>query len=260
MIALDDAAWGAPWRHIRVGEKLILGMGLVLTALIGPAWPTAPLVAVAAVAATLGPARIPLRTLTIAFAGPLLFILIGSISVAISVGSPPSNAWFTIGPLLITTASALNGLQLFARSSAGTLAVLLIATTTPMVDLLGWVRQRGVPGPLVEVASLIYRLLFVLLDTVVAMHAAQVARLGDAPLGRHSFKRRMNTAANTMGTLLIRSWDRAVRLTDGLAARGIEGDLITLPRRMPSSPRFLAATGAVLGGIWLLTFLWKVLS
>ena len=84
--------------------------------------------------------------------------------------------------------------------------------------------------------------------------------LGDAPAGPDPFKRRMNTAANTMGTLLVRSWDRAARLTDGLAARGIEGDLITLPRRMPASSRFLAAAGALLAGIWLLTVVWKVLS
>ena len=104
------------------------------------------------------------------------------------------------------------------------------------------------------------RSLFVLLDTALAMHVAQVARLGDAPAGPKPFKRRMNTAANTMGTLLVRSWDRAARLTDGLAARGIDGDLITLPRRMPASPRFLAAVGVLLGGIWLLTIGWTVLS
>ena len=260
MIALDDAAWGAPWRHIRVSEKLLLSMGLVLTALIAPAWPAAPLVALASVVATLGPARIPIRTLATGFAAPLVFILIGSISVAFIVGRAPAEAWFQLGPLSLTTASVLNGLQLFARSAAGTLAILLLATTTPMVDLLGWARQRGVPGPLVEVASLIYRLLFVLLDTALAMHVAQVARLGDAPAGPKPFKRRMNTAANTMGTLLVRSWDRAARLTDGLAARGIDGDLITLPRRMPASPRFLAAVGVLLGGIWLLTSGWTVLS
>ena len=61
MIALDDAAWGAPWRRIRVGEKLLLAGGLILTALIAPPWPAAPLVAVAAVALNLGPARIPAR-------------------------------------------------------------------------------------------------------------------------------------------------------------------------------------------------------
>ena len=235
-------------------------MGLVLTALIAPAWPAAPLVAVASIAATLGPARIPVRTLLTGFAAPFVFILVGSVSVAFIVGQAPSEAWFRFGPLSLTTASALNGLQLFARSTAGTLAILLLATTTPMVDLLGWARQRGVPGPLVEVASLIYRLLFVLLDTALAMHVAQVARLGDAPAGPKPFKRRMNTAANTMGTLLVRSWDRAARLTDGLAARGIDGDLITLPRRMPASPRFLAAVGVLLGGIWLLTIGWTVLS
>lgn len=260
MIALDDAAWAAPWRHIRVGEKLLLGIGLILTALIAPAWPTAPSVALASVASALGPARIPVRTLAIAFSAPLVFILIGSISVGIIVGTPPSDAWFALGPLSMNQASALTALQLFARSSAGTLAVLLLATTTPMVDLLGWCRQKGIPGPLVEVASLIYRLLFVLLDTALAMHAAQVARLGNAAAGPRPLKRRLDTAANTMGTLLIRSWDRASRLTDGLAARGIEGDLVTLPRRLPASPKFLVRSAALIAGIWLITVLWKVLS
>lgn len=260
MIALDDAAWAAPWRHIRVSEKVLLSMGLVLTALIGPAWPVAPLVAGAAIFLTLGPARIPARTLLIGFAAPLSFILIGSISVAFMIGTVPADAWFHLGPVSVTAASVLNSAQLFARSSAGTLAILLLATTTPMVDLLGWARQRGVPGPLVEVASLIYRLLFVLLDTAVSMHAAQVARLGDAPLGKKRLARRWNTAASTMGTLLVRSWTRAARLTDGLAARGIEGDLITLPRRLPASPRFLAGTAGLLGGIWLAALIWKLIG
>ena len=35
------------------------------------------------------------------------------------------------------------------------MSVLLLATTTPMAELLGWARRRGLPGPLVEIASLI---------------------------------------------------------------------------------------------------------
>lgn len=258
MIALDDAAWGAPWRHIRVGDKLLLSIGLVLTALIAPPWPAAPLVAVAAVALTLGPARIPVRALAIGSAPPLAFILIGSISVALQVGGQPTDAWFQLGPLSMNAASASNALGLFGRSVAGTLSVLLLATTTPMVDLLAWFRRRGVPGALVEVASLIYRLLFVLGDVALSMRAAQLARLGDAPAGPNKLLRRWNTVANSMGTLLVRAWSRASRLTDGLAARGIEGDLMILDDDRGAAPRFVVGTLVLLAVIWAVVAGWQV--
>ena len=261
MIALDDAAWGAPWRQVRVGEKLALGGGLILTALVAPAWPAAPLVALAAVALTLGPARIPARVLAIGFAAPLAFITLGAISVAIQVGAPAADAWWQLGPLSMNAATAATGIQLFGRSAAGTLAVLLLATTTPMVDLLGWARRRGVPGPLVEVASLTYRLLFVLLAVATNIRAAQIARLADAPGGgRPGFVRRWQGLASAIGALLVRSWDRAARLTEGLAARGIDGDLVTLPIELPASPRFQAATVATLALIWAAVLGWVVLG
>lgn len=52
--ALDDAAWGSPWRRRRVGEKVACSMGLVLTALLAPTWPGTLLVAVAAIALIVG--------------------------------------------------------------------------------------------------------------------------------------------------------------------------------------------------------------
>lgn len=260
MIALDDAAWASPWRRIRVGEKLALSMGLVLTALIAPPWPAAPLVALAVVVLTLGPARIPARVLGIGFAAPLAFIAIGSVSVAVQIGATPADAWWRFGPLSLGAQSATNAVNLFGRSAAGTLAILLLATTTPMVDLLGWLRRRGLPGALVEIASLIYRLLFVLGDVAVNMHAAQVARLGDAPGGRGRLARRWDTAANSMGTLLVRAWTRAARLTDGLAARGIDGDLILLDDHRPAAPGFLIGSATAIAAIWLVTVTWMVVA
>lgn len=252
MIALDDAAWGAPWRRIRVGEKLLLAGGLILTALIAPPWPAAPLVAVAAIALNLGPARIPARIWAVGAATPLGFCTIGALSVAVRFGAAAPDAWFRLGPLSMDATSAVTGAQLFARSVAGTLAVLLLATTTPMADLLGWARNLGVPGPLIEVASLTYRLLFVLLGVATRMRAAQLARLGDAPGGGWAgLVRRWRAVGNAAGSLLVRSWDQAARLTDGLAARGIEGDMLLLPVRRAANWRFLSGAAGLIAGIWL---------
>lgn len=245
-VALDDAAWTSPWRRVRVGEKLLLGGALLLTALLAPPWPAAPLVAGAAVVATVGFARVPPRVLALGLAAPLAFIVLGAVTVAVRVGAAAPEAWIVLGPLSVDAASAMLAGQTLGRSVAGTLAVLLIATTTPMVDLLGWLAERGVPGPLVEMASLVYRLLFVLLGTALALVAAQHARLGDAaPVAR-----RVANAGTAMGALVVRSWDRAARLSAGLDARGLDADLRTLPVARAASPRFVAATLGVVAGIW----------
>ena len=49
--------------------------------------------------------------------------------------------------------------------------------------------------------------------------------------------------------MLTRSWDRARRLQDGLAGRGMEEGLRVLPEVLPSSRVFVAATLAGLAGI-----------
>ena len=260
MVALDEAAWDAPWRRIRVGEKLILCLGLLVTVLVAPAWPASGLVAVTVVVLILGPARIPARVLAWGAAAPMTFITIGALSVAVQIGTSTTDVWLAAGPASVSPATAANAATVFARAVAGTLAVLLLATTTPMVDLLGWARRRGVPGPLVEVASLTYRLLFVLLETARNIHASQTARLGDSPTGHGRWRRRWRNVATAMGALLVRSWERARRLADGLAARGIDGDLAVLPSNHPASPKFITGTLALLAGIWSIAILSGVLS
>lgn len=240
--ALDDAAWQGPWRRVRVGEKVALSVGLLATALVAPPWPGCALVAVACLILTCGPARIPPRTLALAMAAPLPFLLIGGVTVAVVLGgTPPVSALFTWGPLWADPATVTKGATAFARGVAGTLSVMLLATTTPMVDLLTWLRHLRVPAPLVEIASLTYRLLFVLLSSALAIRAAQTARLGRPTL---------TTAASAMGALLVRSWTRASRLQAGLEGRGYVDDLPTLAVARRASPAFMVTTAFVLAGIW----------
>ena len=247
LTSLDDAAWAGPWRKVRVGEKVTLSVGLVLSALFAPSWPGTPAVALASVLLIVGPARIPPRVLGVAMSAPLTFLALGSVSVAVTVGDAPLDALAAWGPLAVTPASLAHGLDVGGHGIAGTLALMVLATTTPMVDLLTWLRTLRVPDPLIAVASLTYRLLFVLLDTVVGIHDAQANRLADAAGPR----RRWRTSAAATGTVLVRAWDRAERLQAGLEARGFESALVTLPVARPRSWSFRGLTAAVLAAVWI---------
>jgi cobalt/nickel transport system permease protein len=227
-LAVDDAAWASAWRRRSPVDKLVLCAGLVVCALALPAWPGSLLVGGTAVVLALGPARVPARTFGRAVRWPLAFVAVGALTAVVSVGD---------GGLGWAPDAAARAGSLVGHALAGSAAMLLLATTTPMSDLLPALRRLGVPAAVVEVASVTYRMLFVLLASLSTIREAQTARMG------YSTARRAYRSSGALAAaVLIRSWDRARRLQEGLAGRGLETGLRVLPEALPSSPAFLAAT------------------
>jgi cobalt/nickel transport system permease protein len=231
-LAVDDAAWASAWRRRAPGDKLLLCGGLVVTALVLPAWPGSALVGVVAVVLALGPARVPARTFLRAARWPMAFIAVGAVTAVVEVGSG--------GPGWAPDAASRAG-SLVGHALAGGAAVLLLATTTPMSDLLPALRRARVPDAVVEVASVVYRLLFVLLGSLHTIREAQTARMGYS-----SVSRSYRSSGALAAAVLTRSWDRARRMQEGLAGRGMETGLRVLPEVLPSSRLFLASSAAAL--------------
>ncbi|ADU47342.1 cobalt ECF transporter T component CbiQ [Intrasporangium calvum] len=236
--ALDDAAWASPWRRRAVGEKVLLAGGLVGVGISLPVWPGSVLAAAAALAILLGPAQVSPRVLARSVAAPLAFIVVGSLSVLVSL------RWDGGPGVAVTEETRRSALSVLGHGTAGTLGVLVIAATTPMADLLGALRRLRVPDACIDVAGLVYRLVLVLLATVVQMGEAQAARLG-----YRDRRTTLRSSAALGAGLLVRSWDRARRLEEGLAGRGYTGSLPSLdPPRRTSLP-FVATSLVALGAI-----------
>jgi cobalt/nickel transport system permease protein len=234
-LAVDDAAWSSTWRRRSPGDKVLLCLGLVGCALVLPAWPGSVLVGITALVLALGPARVPARTFGRAVRWPLAFITVGALTAVIQVDG---------GGLGWAPDAGVRAGSLVGHALAGSAAVLLLATTTPMSDLLPALRRLHVPAAVVEVASVTYRLLFVLLESLHTIREAQTARMGYS-----SLRRSYRSSGALAAAVLTRSFDRARRLQAGLAGRGMETGLRVLPEALPSSPAFLAATVTGLAGI-----------
>ena len=234
-LAVDDAAWRSAWRRRSPEDKALLCLGLVVCALVLPAWPGSVLVGLTAVVLALGPARVPARTFGRAVRWPLAFVAVGALTAVVQVDG---------GGLGWAPDAAARAGSLVGHAVAGSAAVLLLATTTPMSDLLPALRRLRVPAAVVEVASVVYRLLFVLLESLDTIREAQTARMGYS-----SLRRSYRSSGALAAAVLTRSWDRARRLQEGLAGRGMETGLRVLPEVRPSSRLFLAATAAGIAGI-----------
>lgn len=97
-------------------------------------------------------------------------------------------------------------------------------------------------------ALVMYRIIFLLLDSLARIRQAQAARLG------HTTRAATWRSLVSLGaTTFVRAFDRAQRLQSGLAGRGYDGTLRVLVPGCVLSRRFLAATGALLVGLVVLT-------
>ena len=222
----------------------MLGLGLLGCAVGLPPWPGALVVASVALLLLLGPARVGLGQTLALIAAPALFIVIGSVPLLVTVGGPAGVDWDPNG---LPRAAELAG-----RSVAATLCLLLFAATTSLAEILPRLTRLGVPAAVTEVAALIYRLLFGLLETATGVREAQAMRLGFV-----SWSSTMRSVAGQASTVFVRAFDRARRLEEGLALRGYGGDLVVDTGGRPVSRRFVVGTVLLLVGVIALTLGWR---
>jgi cobalt/nickel transport system permease protein len=111
----------------------------------------------------------------------------------------------------------LRALALVEKSYLSTVAVLLLAGTTPLPLLLGGLERLGTPRLLVLVAQFLYRYLFVLSEQAQHMRLAAACREGRAGHRRRS---RFRAATGALAVLFARSYERAEGIHRAMQARG----------------------------------------
>lgn len=232
--AIDDAAWANRWRCRPTAEKTVLTAGLATVALSSPG----PLGGAAVVATTsvaaCAVAGVPMRTWLVAMSVPTASILLGVVGIMVTFDDSNIAQLWSWGPLAVTEESALRAAQVAVRSVATTSAVILLATTTPMPYLLGSLgRVRGF-GILAEIANLVYRMIFALLETQARIRESQASRLG-----YHSGRAARRSFGMLAAAIFVRAWTGAQRLEAGLQGRGYDGSTIGLQQRRPVSVAFV---------------------
>jgi cobalt/nickel transport system permease protein len=92
------------------------------------------------------------------------------------------------------------------KSWLSALSLILLSATTPFPRLLKGLERLGVPRVMVMILSFMYRYIFVLVDEAMRMGRARESRsLGGGLLWR------ARTLGNMIGTLFLRSYERAER-------------------------------------------------
>jgi cobalt/nickel transport system permease protein len=192
-------------------------------------------------------AGIPVRTFGRVLLAEAAFLVLATVGVVISLSvRDPSgiSAWMVrLGPIWISSSpeAVSQAIILVTRALGAASAMNFLALTTPLIDIVELLRRWYVPLILIDLMTVIYRFIFVLLETLNRIYIAQ-----DSRLGYHtSYFRAMNSAAMLGSRLFIDAFQRSQRLQLALESRGYDGgDLRVLPSRYTFGHSLVWLSGA----------------
>ena len=240
---IEQCAYSNRWRAVSPAAKGLFALGGFVAAFVAgqpqAAMTAAGLVTLIAVTG----AGVPLSRFTRIALPPFGFLLLGCLSLAFSLdwsaasqghGQELAVRWLPDGWTPILT--------LGGRSIGALAALLFLAATTPLIDLIALLRRLRLPEVLLELMVLCYRMLFVFSEAVRDTHTAQAARLGYAA-PRLALRSLGSLAAN----LTVQIWQRAHALHVAAQSRNNDGPLRFLEPEYANAGRdlALAGTGAV---------------
>ncbi len=239
---IEQAAYASRWRQVSPAAKSVFALSGLVAAFAASSLSGGVLVTLLLVVVTWLLARVPVGVYVRVAAPALLFLALGSLSLAVSLGRDP----VTGGLALQIAPDAVEQLSRVSTRSLGALAaLLLLVLTTPLSDLIGLLRRLKMPELLLDLMVLCYRMLFVFSAAVRDTLTAQTARLGYA-----SPRLALRSLAGLVANLALQVWQRAHALHTAAQARNNDGPLRFLVRRFDHAGRDTAL--ALAAGLFLI--------
>jgi cobalt/nickel transport system permease protein len=146
--------------------------------------------------------------------------------VAIAPGLSVSAGWISFASILVKFALTIS-------------AALLLIATTSFPGICRGLRRLGIPAIFVSQLLFLYRYLFVLLEeTIRVVRARDMRSFGTRGTG-------VRVLVRIVGTLFLRTVERAERIYGAMLARGFRGELPSMRREAlrPSDAAFLLTAG-----------------
>lgn len=162
---------------------------------------------------------------------PLAFMVISGLTIAAGFSFEPLgkvNLHIIFFYIYFTEKGIFTAINLFFKAMAGMSCLYMLALSTPVNEIIAVLDKLHMPKILCELMNLIYRYIFILLDTAHKMQTAAKARLG-----YESFFKSCRSFSGIAGNLFLISLKRANTYYDAMLSRGYEGKIEFLREEYP---------------------------
>lgn len=255
MLMIDYYAYKNKLSAVHPGEKFIF-FALTVTlclALTSPATSLAALLVTAGTIILL--AGVPWRLYLKLMLVPASFLVAGVLTVAVTfTGGTQEFLWsVNLGAYRagITPGGLETAGELFLRSLGAVSCLYFLALTTPITETVGVLRSLRLPALVIELMVLVYRFIFILLETAGRIYTAQTARLG-----YHNLRSGYVSLSSLVMSLFVKSYRQSQAVYDAMLARCYDGRLNFVSTKQHWSWRHLLLILAVDGAVaasWLFT-------
>jgi len=236
VINIDSYAYNNNLKAVHPVEKSLFSMLTMVVCLASPTVITPLIVLMMMAGGIIFGAGIPARVFIKLMLVPFSFLLISVLTIAFSISTTSSGFWIaqtihglTIGihyPDLITA------VHLFLKSLGAVSCLYFLALTTPITELITVLNKMKVPVIITELMVLIYRFIFVFMETATSINRAQSSRLGYVTM-KSSFRSMSCLFSALLGKVFVKSQE----LYNAMAARCYTGEIKVLTKRHPISLR-----------------------
>jgi cobalt/nickel transport system permease protein len=121
------------------------------------------------------------------------------------------------GQIYLSARGSMRAIELLLRSLASTSVLFFIVLTIPAIELATTCQKIGCPQILIELSLLVYRFIFLFVDTAQNIVTAQVSRGG-----YRTHRLRLNSLNLLVRQLIQRTATRYQQLTLGVKSRGFD--------------------------------------
>ena len=195
MISIDKFAYISGLKKVNPMEKFIFAMVTMIVCISLNNIIDSIIILLLMATITVFKGKIPLKTYIKLMSLPLAFLILSVLTIAINVVGTSSGLIFSFSIFNIkfgcTYESILTATRLFFKSIASVSCLYFLTLNTPIFEVLSVLKKLKVPKLFVELMGLIYRFIFVLLDTANMIYISQNSRLGYSTLktGFNSFRK-----------------------------------------------------------------------
>lgn len=231
MIVIDKLCYRSKLRYTNAEVKFAYAILTLLFCIISRSLLMAAMVLMVNGVLTVKKGRIPFRLYGRLMLIPLCFLFLSTLAIIVNIAKTPLDAyavpiasWYVTG----SRQSLVWALQLISSTWAAVSCLYFLSFNTTMTDILGVLERLHCLALMIELAMLIYRFIFVLLESASQILTAQKARMG-----YRDFKTSLQSFGQMGAALLIRAWKRSDALYNAMESRGYQGRLKVLKESSP---------------------------
>lgn len=237
MITIDKLCYNSKLRYENAGEKFAFAMITLLFCVMSRSIVVACIVLAVTGILTVYKGGIPFSRYIHFLTVPLAFLILSTIAIVLNLKHEPLDLfaipidnWYLTG----SVDALLYALQLILTALSAVSCLYFLSMTTPMPDILNVLGKLHCPKLMIELMLLIYRFIFVLLDTAYYISTSQNSRLGN-----RDYRTSLNSFGALGSVLMIRAVKRSNALYSAMEARCYDGTIHVLNETYPPKKKVI---------------------